>query len=323
MVEILEGSWWRCKHTHKNVQAIGVRGGYATALFPDGSSENMDTDEFLSDFTPLPHCTGFDWVPVSRWFVSSCWKDGCILVEKAANGSTCGYEKTGERKFTSIQHEWIDQYVSEGSWREIPEAEAAAILEKARNPPKPRYYQNPSGFKNGTLFRLRDTDGLVWSVLAGGEKRLHGRWQEHHDRYVAQGLWVEVTEDFVNRTLDAQFPEKADFPAPETEAKQETGKPTFWHVKLGSGNVCTYFGSSTDGKCVMVIRAVDHGCTPGTYSDLGPDAKFPKLQADDILIEGSPLMFAALAQAIGANAVQTSLRTRTKETKCTGCECGT
>jgi len=57
--------------------------------------------------------------------------------------------------------------------------------------------------------------------------------------------------------------------------------------------------------------------------DFGGTEKFPKLQADDILIEGSPAMFAILAQAIGSCAAKTALRRCGEAKTCSGCDCGT
>jgi len=455
MVEIRVGSWWRSRLTDKIATVIAVRNDLVTALWPDGSSGYVTTKIFLRDFKHLPHCTGFGWVPVSRWFVPTRggFLGGTLVVEQDQYGKVFAHSVEGKsEELTVYQHGLLDKLVQQKDWREIPEPEAAAILEKARkSEPKDRYYQNPSGFKNGTLFRLRDKEGCVWSILSGGQKRMHGKWQEHHDRYVAQGLWVEVTEDFVNRTIsvseekettvenprryfrnpecdcfqhstrqcdhDAAIkqgwveitkeeynslcgmplpksryfipdgihsyhnhhgrlvptilicttgdkclcfskapthggwsqefttgqmtdgcieisteeamkilhplrPLDTKFPDQENDPKQETAKPTFWHVKLGNGDVSTYYGSSVDGKCVMLIRREEHGLEPGTMVNFDYNKKFPKLQADDILIEGSPAMFGILSRAIGLCASNTALRRNAEAKTCSGCDCG-
>jgi len=333
MIEIKVGSWWRSRFTGKIATVIAVRNDLVTALWPDGSSGYVTTKIFLKDFKHLPHCTGFDWVPVSRWFVPTRggFLGGTLVVEQDQYGKVFAHSADEGRseELTVYQHGLLDKLVQQKDWCEIPEPEAAAILEKARkSEPKERYYQNPSGFKNGTLFCRRDKEGYVWSILSGGQKRLHGKWREHHDRYVTQGLWVEVTEDFVNRTLDANWeesyaiPEKPDFPEQENSPKQENAKPTFWHVKLGNGDVSTYYGSSVDGKCVMLIRREEHGLEPGTMVNFDYNKKFPKLQADDILIEGSPAMFGILSRAIGLCASNTALRRNAEAKTCSGCDCG-
>lgn len=391
MVEIKVGSWWFEKHTSFIVKVLSVMNDRVVVLFDDGSCNFQSTEEFLENNTHLPHCTGFGWVPAPRWFVNNTgnkkFNDGTLVVEQDQYGKVFAHSAEGRSdELKAYQDGTLDNLVRRQEWREIPEPEAAAILEKARKKDqypkywtpelpaenayiveyeedvffavkidgtettvplecvtrtgrkeltkeqaeariqkpttKPCYYQKPSGFKNGTLFRLRDTDGMVWSILSGGQKRLHGKWQEHHDRYVAQGLWVEVTEDFVNRTLSAEFPEKSDFPTQENSPKQETTKPTFWHVKLGNGDVSTYYGSTLDGNCVMLIRREEHGMEPGTMMDFGGTEKFPKLQADDILIEGSPMMFGILSRAIGLCASKTALRRDTAAKTCSGCGCG-
>jgi hypothetical protein len=74
---------------------------------------------------------------------------------------------------------------------------------------------------------------------------------------------------------------------------------------------------------VMLIRREEHGLEPGTMMDFGGAEKFPKLQADDVLIEGSPAMFAILAQAIGSCAAKTALRRCGEAKTCSGCDCGT
>ena len=326
MVKIRVGSWWRGRGTDFIVKVLSVMNDRVSVLFDDGSCSFCNAGHFLDEYTHLPHCTGFDWVPASRWFVPTRggFLGGTLVVEQDQYGKVFAHSVEGKSEgLTVYQHGLLDKLVQQKDWREIPEPEAAAILEKARkSEPKDRYYQNPSGFKNGTLFRLRDKEGCVWSILSGGQKRMHGKWQEHHDRYVKQGLWVEVTEDFVNRVLDAEIPEKPDFPEQENDPEQETAKPTFWHVKLGNGDVSTYYGSTLDGKCVMLIRREEHGMEPGTMVNFDYNKKFPKLQADDILIEGSPMMFGILSRAIGLCASNTALRRDAEAKTCSGCDCG-
>lgn len=323
MVEIRVGSWWRSKFTDKIATVIAVRNDLVTALWPDGSSGYVSTKIFLRDFKHLPHCTGFDWVPVSRWFVNNTgdkkFRDGTLVVEQDQYGKVYAHEaerRSGELK--AYQDGTLEQLVRRKEWREIPEAEAAAILEKARKPaPKDRYYQNPSGFKNGTLFRLRDTDGNVWSVLAGGQKRLHGKWQEHHDRYVKQGLWVEVTEEFVNRTLDAEFPEKPDFPEQENAQEQETA-PSINHFQLGSGQVLVYIGCNENGEGLILLRHESHGETDLGKYEIGNYQ--PGIKDGDVYLTGPPEMIRKFTEAITAGVASATARLNSTK-NCSGSCC--
>jgi hypothetical protein len=257
MVEIKVGSWWLCGITGKITTVIAIRNDNVTILFPDGSSAYDDTAVFLKDFKHLPSCTGFDWVPASRWFVptSGGFRDGTLVVEQDQYGKVYAHDaerRSGELK--AYQDGTLEQLVRSKEWREIPEAGAAAILEKARN--------------------------------------------------------------------HSKFPEKSDFPAQENTTEQETGKPAFTQITLGNGDIETYYGSSSNGECVMVIRRQEHGKTPGVMEVFPPGTKFPQIQDGDIIIEGSPVFFLILSKAIGLCAIKAASRLGTAN-PCTGCDCDT
>ena len=131
------GEWWVSNCDGEIIRVAGLDSdGDPVIEHEDSEYDAYAMDTFLAHWHHEPDCNGFDWVKPEpeafpQYYIHPTgFYDGtAYLMRTSKNNYECVGEDGKSQRFI-VWENYCDEYVRDGSWLQVTQAEAEALLDK-------------------------------------------------------------------------------------------------------------------------------------------------------------------------------------------------